>query len=478
MNIIKDLLTILPELFILVMACTILLLDLFISKRHKFLTYLFVQLTLVVATILSCNQYFLPTTHAFSGTFILDRLTVVLTIFICISSIVAFSYSRGYLKKNHIFFSEFYILGLFSVLGMLVLVSGHNFITLFLGLELFSLPIYAMVALNRDSAICSEAAIKYFVIGSLASGLLLYGLSLLYGVSRSLDISMIADSITHFSARDPVLMMGLIFVIAGIAFKLGSVPFHMWVPDVYEGAPTAVVLFLGTGAKLAGLGLAFRLLAEAMPSLQVDWHDILVVVAVLSMAIGNLAAIAQNNIKRMLAYSSIAHMGYMLLGLLAGTANGYGAALFYGITYSLMTLGAFGIVLIMNYSGYETNQIDDLRGLNNRNPWLALMMLLNMFSLAGVPPIVGFMAKVSVLEALIQVHDVWLASIALLFAIIGSYYYIRVVKVMYFEAPLDEKPVVWTKDMKITATTNGLVLLILGLIPGMLFTLCQNAFLV
>lgn len=474
---IEDFAAAIPECFVLVMACVILLLDLFIPKSAKILTYVFVQLTLIIAAVLSVIAYEHPVLVAFNGMFILDNLAVILKVGICLSSAFAFAYARGYMGKTTILYAEFYLLGLFSVLGMMVLVSAHNLIGLFLGLELFSLPVYAMVALRRESPVCSEAAIKYFVIGSLASGLLLYGLSMLYGATKSLDIAAISQVIMQTSTQhDVILMLGLVFIVAGIAFKLGAAPFHMWAPDVYEGAPTPVVLFLGTGPKLAGLGLALRLLADAMSGLSINWHDLLVVVALLSMAVGNLAAIAQTNLKRMLAYSSIAHMGYMTLGLLTATPQGYGAALFYAITYALMTLGAFGLVLIMNYSGYEASQIDDLRGLNSRNPWLALMMLLILFSLAGVPPIVGFMAKVAVLEALIHVHEVWLAAVALLFAIIGAYYYIRVVKVMYFEQPIDNRPLVYSRDMQIAFTVNGLLLLALGLMPGLLFTLCQSAF--
>ena len=473
----NDIMTIIPELFLLIMACFILLVDLFIPKNSKILTYIFVQSALVIAAFISFLQYDQLTTTAFNNAFILDNLTVIMNIFICLSSAAAFVYARGYLSKANIPYSDFYLLGLFSVVGMMVLISANNFISLFLGLELFSLPVYAMVALNRDSVIGAEAAIKYFVIGSLASGMLLYGLSMLYGVTQSLDLNIVAEKIMQTpTSHEMILVLGLVFAVAGITFKIGAVPFHMWVPDVYEGAPTPVVLFIGTGPKIAALGLAFRLLTDGLASLTVDWHNMLVVVAVLSMAVGNLAAIAQTNIKRMLAYSSIAHMGYMTLGLLTGTPQGYGAALFYVITYSLMTLAAFGLVLIMNNSGYKTSKINDLRGLNSRNPWLALMMLLAMFSLAGVPPIVGFMAKVSVLEALIRVHEVWLAAVALLFAIIGSYYYIRIVKVMYFESPVDDQPITYTRDMQIALSVNGLILLGLGLAPGFLFTLCQSAF--
>lgn len=466
-----------PEIFVLCATCFILLTDVFIGKRFPTLIYLLVQFTLIIATLLTFNQFGHEKIIIFHGTYVFDNLAVLLKILIYALSFMAFVYSRSCLPKINVPSGEYYILGLFSVLGMMVMISAHSFITLFLGLELFSLPIYAMTALRRDSSICTEAAVKYFIIGSLASGILLYGLSMLYGATKSLDISTVATAIMQISIKhELILVFGLVFVVVGLAFKLGAVPFHMWVPDVYEGAPTPVVLFLGTAPKVAGLALVFRLLTEALPSLSSHWQQMLIVVAVLSMALGNLGAIVQSNLKRMLAYSSIAHMGYMMLGLVTATSQGYGAALFYMITYALMTLAAFGLVAIMDYSGYEASKIDDLRGLNTRNPWLALMMLFTMFSLAGVPPIVGFMAKVAVIEALIGVNLVWLAAVALLFSIIGAYYYIRVVKVMYFETPLEQTPVRYSRDMQLMLTVNGCVLLVLGIVPGFLFTLCQGVF--
>jgi NADH-quinone oxidoreductase subunit N len=465
------------EIFIAGAGCLILLLDVFIGKRFPMLTYLLVQCALVIAAILTFKQFNHPTTILFNGTFVMDHLAVILKLFIYTFSFMAFVYSRAYIAKSNILNGEYYILALFSILGMMVLVSAHSFITLFLGLELFSLPLYAMIALRKDATLCTEAAIKYFIVGSLASGILLYGLSMLYGATKSLDISTVAAMTTQASPQhELILVFGLVFVVVGLAFKLGSVPFHMWVPDVYAGAPTPVILFLGTAPKIAALALLFRLLVEALPGLSMHWQPMLMIVAILSMALGNLVAIVQTNIKRMLAYSSIAHMGYMMLGLVAGTADGYGSALFYMITYGLMTLAAFGLIVMMDYSGYEADNIDDLRGLNTRNPWLALMMLFTLFSLAGVPPIVGFMAKVAVLEALIDVHLVWLAALALLFAIIGAYYYIRVVKVMYFETPLDPTPIRYSRDMQIMLTINGLVLLVLGIVPGYLFTLTHGIF--
>jgi len=467
----------LPEIFVTIAACAILLIGVFSGKRAALVTYLLVQLTLIIAAVLTFQQFNQPKEIIFHGMFVMDNLAVVMKLFIYACTFMAFVYTRAYLPTIKVPGSEYYILGLFSVLGMMVLVSAHSFITLFLGLELFSLPLYAMIGLRRDDTLCTEAAVKYFIVGSLASGILLYGLSMLYGAAKSVDISVVAQYVMQTPITDQlILVFGLVFVVVGLAFKLGSVPFHMWVPDVYEGAPSSVILFLGTAPKIAALALVFRLLTEALPGLGAYWQEMLIVVAVLSMAVGNLAAIVQTNIKRMLAYSSIAHMGYMMLGLVALTPVGYGAALFYMVTYALMTLAAFGVIVMMDYAGYRTDHIDDLRGLNSRNPWMALMMLFTMFSLAGIPPLVGFMAKLAVLDALIHVGLVWLAALALLFAIIGAYYYIRVVKVMYFEAPLDATPVRCSKDMQVMLSVNGCVLLILGIVPGFLFTLFQEVF--
>lgn len=462
----------------LLAACVTLLTGVFLGNRARLTPFVLAQLSLVIAAGLTLNQFFnMSETIAFHDMFVLDKLAILSKLCIYLFSFIAFFYARPYFSKIPALVNEYFVLGLFSVLGMMVVVSAHNFIVLFLGLELFSLPIYAMIALRRESGICTEAALKYFLIGSVASCMLLYGFSMLYGATGSLDLQGVSTSIMQTSlGHDSLLVFGLVFTVAGLAFKLGAVPFHMWVPDVYEGSPTPVVLFLGTASKIAALGLVFRLLVIALPEFSAQWQQMLMVVAILSMAVGNLAAIVQTNLKRMLAYSSIAHMGYMTLGLVAANPQGYSAALFYMITYGLMTLAAFGLVAFMNNAGYETDQIDDLRGLNSRNPWLALMMLFTLFSLAGVPPIVGFMAKVAVLEALIGVHMVWLAAVALLFAIIGAYYYIRVVKVMYFEAPTTTTPIPTTRDTQVLLTVNGCVLLLLGLFPGILFTLCQGAF--
>jgi NADH-quinone oxidoreductase subunit N len=347
---------------------------------------------------------------------------------------------------------------------MQVMVSAHSLLTIYLGLELLSLSLYAMVAFDRDSASASEAAMKYFVLGALASGMLLYGMSMIYGATGSLDVTRIAVAIGDGQDRGMILVFGLCFIVVGLAFKFGAVPFHMWVPDVYHGAPTAVTLFLGSAPKIAAFAMAMRLLSETLGQLVADWQGMLVILSVLSLAIGNVVAIAQTNLKRMLAYSTISHVGFLLLGILAGTATGYSAAMFYAITYALMAIGGFGIIILLSRAGYEADSLEDFRGLNDRSPWFALMMLILMFSMAGVPPTIGF-----------YVDMLWLALVAVFFSIIGAYYYIRVVKLMYFDTPASDAPLVMNVDLRIAVSLNGLAVLGLGLFPGGLLALCTRA---
>jgi NADH-quinone oxidoreductase subunit N len=469
---------VIPEIFLLIMGCLTLLVGVFVKgQKFKNITYLLVQLSLIVVTLLTLPHFGKQPVIALNGFFIMDNLAVLLKITIYVSGFFAFLYSRVYLRTKNIPVNEYYVLGLFSILGMMILVSSYNFLSLFLGLELTTLPIYAMVALQRDSTVCSEAGVKYFVIGTMASGMLLYGMSMLYGVTGTIGIDEVAAAIMNIATQGRlILILGLVFVVVGIAFKLGAVPFHMWVPDVYEGAPSSVTLFIASATKVAGLGMAIRLLVNAMPNLHIEWQQQLVLVSVLSIAIGNIIAIVQSNLKRMLAYSAIAHIGYMSLGLLSGTPGGYAAATFYIISYAIMTLGAFGMIVILSKAGYEMENIDDFKGLNSRNPWLACMMMLIMFSLAGIPPSVGFMAKVGVLEAVIDIHMVWLAVVAIVFAVVGSYYYIRVVKVMYFEEPDVTTAITCPLDMRVAMTVNSLAVLMLGIFPGMLFGWCHAAF--
>lgn len=467
----------LPEIFLLSMICIVLLVDLFISQRNRLLTYGLTQFTLLGTLFLVL--YLLPksSTIIFGGGFIWDPLAALLKIFILGTSCFAFVYARKYISERNVPQGEYYLLGLFSVLGMLVLVSAYNFITLFIGLEILSLPLYAMVALQRNSAVGAEAAMKYFVMGAIASSMLLYGLSMIYGATHSLDIAAVAKAITILpDDQRLILVFGLVFVVAGLAFKLGAAPFHMWIPDVYQGAMTSVTLFVGSAPKIAAVGMVIRLLIDAMPSLVGQWQQVFVILAIASIALGNIVAIVQTNLKRMFAYSAIAHIGYMSLGILSATPDGYAAAVFYIIAYAIMTLGGFALLVLLSKANIEVEQISDLRGLNARNPWLAFMMLLILFSMAGVPPSVGFFAKLGVLQALINVHMVWLATLALVFAIIGAYYYLNVVKVMYFEEPEYFTPIPVTRDACIALSFNGLIVLGLGLFPGALIELCRSVF--
>ena len=464
-----------PEIFVLGMACVILVLDLFLDARERFITYWLTQATLFGALVITLTLNVGDGTTAFSGTFIADPMSVVLKTFVYIVTAIAFLYSRHYLELRGLFKGEYYVLGLFGMLGMMVMVSAHNLLTIYLGLELLSLSLYAMVAFNRDTYACSEAAMKYFVLGALASGMLLYGMSMLYGVTGSLDISTIASLNDGQSERSIALVFALVFLVVGLAFKLGAVPFHMWVPDVYQGAPTPVTLYIGSAPKIAAFAMIMRILAEAMHGQLADWQGMLIILAVLSLAIGNVVAIAQTNLKRMLAYSTISHVGFLLLGILAGNAEGYAAAMFYIITYALMATGAFGMIILLSRAGFEADEISDFKGLNQRQPWYAFLMLILMFSMAGVPPTVGFYAKLSVLQAVIHLDMVWLAAVAVFFSVIGAFYYIRIVKVMYFDEAEDSQPLDSHFDLRFGLTMNSLAVLLLGLFPGGLMALCTSA---
>ncbi|RDI46916.1 NADH-quinone oxidoreductase subunit N [Aquicella lusitana] len=468
----------LPEMFILSMACIILLVDVFVAERYRFVTYLLVQLTLIGAFFITLPQYreYPEPIITFGGNYIVDKLAILSKLFIYVFSFFAFAYARDYIKSRRIARSEYYLLGLFSVLGMSVMASAYSFLTIYLGLELLSLVLYAMVAMYKESDLAVEAAMKYFVLGALASGLLLYGISLLYGVTGDIQIGTVAQVLEK--QQNMVPLVALIFVLGALIFKFGAVPFHMWVPDVYQGASTPTTLFIASAPKVAAFAITIRVLVQAMPSLSVTWGHVLIVIAILSMFLGNLLAIAQSNLKRMLAYSSIAHIGYTLLGILAGPYDpqGYSAAMFYISTYVLVAAGAFAIISIMSKEGIEFDKLDDYRGLNARNPWLAFMMLLLLFSMAGVPPTVGFFAKLGLLEALVQADYVWLAVLALIFALIGAYYYLRVVMLMYFEEPVDgvgSLPVIMSADMRIAISINGAAALLLGLLPSFFIDLCR-----
>jgi len=483
-----------PEIFLLAAACAILVVDLFLKDATRWVVYL-----LSLGTLLGCALLTVVVTgmtggqlaYTFNGMFVSDIMANVLKMFTYIAVVLCLVYSRTYMADRGLFRGEYFVLTLFATLGMMVMISANHFLTLYLGLELMSLCLYSLVALNRDSAISTEAAMKYFVLGALASGLLLYGMSMIYGATGTLEITEAARGATRILQGDhpskAVLAFGLVFVVAGLAFKVGVVPFHMWIPDVYHGAPSAVTLFIASGPKLAAFAMAIRLLVNGLQPLAGDtpqfpsgWQDMLIILSVLSMAIGNLAAIAQTNIKRMLAYSTISHMGFMLLGLLSGVVGGntlsaadaWSSAMFYAVVYVLMSLGAFGMVVLLSRAGFEAERLEDFKGLNARSPWFAFIMLLLMFSLAGIPPTVGFYAKLAVLQAVLAAGHVWLAVVAVMFALVGAFYYIRIVKLMYFDEPQDTGRIDARLDMSILLSANGLAVLVLGILPQPLMQLC------
>lgn len=477
----NDLLVMLPELFLVGATCLILLVDLFIKPTQRDATHWLALLALAVTGALVWRDA--PAVGesltAFNGMFIRDGVATVLKLFVLLTTALVFLYSRDYLRDRKLFVGEFYLLLLFATIGMMLLVSAGNLVTVFLGLELLTLSSYALVALNRDSAVSSEAAIKYFVLGALASGLLLYGMSMIYGATGTLDLASI-HAIADFSANSPhrnLLAFGLVFLVVGIAFKLGAAPFHMWLPDVYQGAPTSITLFISSASKLAAFGMAYRLLEGALGGMRADWTLMLAVLSVLSLAVGNLFAIAQTNLKRMLAYSTISHIGFLLLGFVNGTPAGLAAAMFYMICYALMATVAFGVIILLARVGFEAEEIDDFKGLNQRNPWYAGIMAIAMFSLAGVPPLFGFFAKLMVLKVVIDAGQLWLAIVAIIFAIIGLFYYLRVVKVMYFDAPTDNAPLLLPADptFRWALSLNGLALLVLGVAWSPLLELCNRA---
>ena len=477
----------LPEVLLLVGACVVMIADLFVKSERRTASFTIAQVVLLLCALATLGIQWISGTsrfQLFNGLFVSDVMANLLKFTAYITVSVVLVYARQYLLDRNLFRGEFLSLLLFALLGMMLMISANSLLMVYLGLELLSLCLYAMVALNRDSAASTEAAMKYFVLGALASGMLLYGMSMIYGATGSLSIPEIARQIgilSHDSTQHAFLVFGLVFVVSGIAFKLGVVPFHMWIPDVYHGAPTAVTLVIGTAPKLAAFAMAIRLLGTGLVDLAHDWQQMLAILSVLSMAVGNIAAIAQTNLKRMLAYSTIAHMGFMLLGLLSGWVDGnllnkadaYTAAMFYTIVYVLMSLGSFGALVFLSSKGFECENLEDLRGLNRRNPWYAFLILLLMFSLAGVPPTVGFYAKLAVLSAAVSAGQVWIAVAAVFFSLIGAYYYLRIVKLMYFDEPKDAAPFAGQAfGPRVLLSINGLALLVLGLFPQFLMTLC------
>ena len=471
---VPDLLPASAEIFLLGMTCVVLLVDVWLAERYRRFTYQLSQASLAGAALLVLATFPEARITTFGGAFVADQMAAVLKTFLLVVSGFGFFYSRIHLEPRGSMRGEYFVLGLFAVLGMMVLVSAGGFLTLYLGLELLSLSLYAMVALDRDSRLGCEVAMKYFVLGALASGMLLYGISMIYGSTGRLDFTEIAAALAAPGAMRLTMVLGLVFVVVGVAFKLGAVPFHMWVPDVYEGAPTPVTLFIATAPKIAAFGMLMRALVDGLGALSADWSQMLAVLAVLSMAAGNVIAIAQTNIKRMLAYSAIAHVGFIFVGMASGTPAGYAASMFYVLTYALMALGGFAMVIWLGRAGMEADRLDDFKGLNDRNPWFAFMMLILMLSMAGAPPFVGFWAKWSVLREVIAAGMTWLAVVAVLFSVIGLFYYLRVVRLMYFEAPRDAAPVTALTDMKVVVSANALAILALGIYPGALLNLCAT----
>src|SRR5438067_6260296 len=483
-----DHLPVLPEVLLLLGACGLMIFDLYVKHEGRGASAVFAQIVLALCALATLFIKFHTREHIylFNGLFVVDHLANLLK-FVCYLAVsAALVYSRSYLVERGMLRGEFMSLLLFSLLGMMVLISANSFLTVFLGLELMSLCLYALVALNRDSAISTEAAMKYFVLGALSSGLLLYGMSMIYGATGTLTINEVAREVARQvgSPADRTLpVFGLVLGMAGLAFKLGVVPFHMWIPDVYHGAPTPVTLIIGSGPKVAAFAMAVRLLVNALPALAPDWQQMLALLAILSIALGNITAIAQSNLKRMLAYSAIAHMGFMPLGLLSGFVHdnwnsrddAYSAALFYMIVYAVMSVGAFGMLVYLSHAGFECENLEDMRGLNRRHPWYAFLMLLIMFSLAGIPPTAGFYAKLAVFQAAVAAGHVWLAVAAVLLSLVGAFYYLRVVKLMYFDDPVGVSTVRHQPVGGVVLSANGLFLLLLGVLPQSLMAICAAA---
>jgi NADH-quinone oxidoreductase subunit N len=475
MDLMTNLMPAAAEIFLLVMVCVILIADLLIRQTDRLITYMLVQFTLLGCALITVGTHENGVAHAFHNMFVDDLMSDVLKLLTYMAMSMMLVYSRQYLTVRGLFSGEFMALALFAMLGMMVMISANHFLTLYLGLELLSLSLYAMVALQRDSAVATEAAMKYFILGALASGLLLYGMSMMYGATGSLELGAVANVIQSGSADKNLLVFGLVFMVSGLAFKLGVVPFHMWVPDVYHGAPTAMTMLIGSAPKLAAFAFVVRILAESLQPLVQHWSGMLIILAIASMALGNITAIAQTNLKRMLAYSTIAHMGFMLLGLISGGVEGYGTSMFYAVVYVLMSLGAFGMIMLLSRQGFEADTLDDFKGLNQRSPWLAFLMLLLMLSMAGIPPTVGFYAKFSVLNAVVDAGLVWLAIVAVLFSLIGAFYYLRIIKLMYFDAPESHTQISVDSDAVWLMSMNALGVLVLGLLPNQLMSVCAVA---
>ncbi|SDX16678.1 NADH-quinone oxidoreductase subunit NuoN [Lysobacter enzymogenes] len=470
-----DIMPLLPELVVVVGAFALLMLDLFVEERNRIVSHVFSILVVAAATALIA---FDVGGHGsvLSGMFVRDTAADVLKLGIGVVGILSLIYTWPYLRARGLYKGEVSVLMLFAIAGMMFLVSAGSLTMVYVGLEMLALCSYALVAVDRDSPLASEAAIKYFVLGALASGLLLYGLSLIYGATGSLMLDQIAVA-ASVGPRSMLLITGVVFVVAGIAFKFGAAPFHMWLPDVYQGAPTPITLFIGAAPKLAAFGMTYRLLEVGAGGLDDHWRLLLAGLAVLSLAIGNLSALLQTNLKRLLAYSTVSHVGFLFVGMAGGGAQGFAAAMFYAISYAVMTSAAFGAIIVMSSRGFEADKIDDYKGLNTRNPWLAGMILCVMASLAGLPPFLGFWAKLAVLKAALQGDMLWLAIVGIVFAVIGAFYYLRVIKAMYFDEPEGKLPAPSEdRPLRVVFGVNALALLALGIAWNPIMEWCQRAF--
>jgi NADH-quinone oxidoreductase subunit N len=480
------------EIFLVVASCAILLIDMFQKEGKRTLTYILSLLTLVGCAVITYGDFAAgTTTYTFYNMYVSDPMANLLKLFTYLAVGITLVYSRQYAGERGMMSGnmggEFYVLALFTTLGQMIMISGNNMLPIYLGLELMSLSLYALVAMRRDHAISTEASMKYFILGSLASGFMLYGISMIYGATGSLDLTTIYKLVSAGAANHTILVFGLVFVVAGMAFKLGAVPFHMWVPDVYQGSPTAVTLLLGAAPKLASFAMMLRILVEGLLPMAFDWQQMLLALAVLSLVIGNLTAIAQTNLKRMLAYSTIAQLGFVLLGMMSGVigsrdaasaanaATAYSASMYYVITYVLTTLGSFGLIMMLARAGFEAEEVTDFKGLARRSPWYAIVMTVLMFSLAGVPPMMGFMAKWAVLQAVVATGQYWLAIVAVLASLIGAFYYLRVVKVIWFDDAVDVSPISAPMDMRVALSLNGVLVVLLGVMPGSLLAGCLSA---
>ena len=464
-----------PEIVLAALVCILLIADAWLKDHERHVSYWLAIVALLGTAVLTATTLGQPTVVTFQGLFVADLMSQLLKVATLVTVAATLMLGRSYLEARGMLSGEFLCLAIFGTLGMMVMISAQHFLTLYLGLELMALSQYAVVALQRDSARATEAGMKYFVLGALSSGLLLYGLSMIYGATGSLELTRVAYAIEHGQSHAMLGVFGLVFVVAGIAFKLGAAPFHMWIPDVYHGAATPATLLVGGAPKIAAFAFVMRLLANGLQGLSGDWQQMLVVLAVASMAVGNVVAIAQSNLKRMLAYSTISHMGFLLLGILSAGNSGYASAMFYLLVYVVMTLGSFGMILLLSRAGFEAENIDDFRGLNQKSKWYAFVMLVLMFSLTGLPPTAGFFAKLAVLEAALEAGFTWLVVVAVLLSVVGAFYYLRIVRMMYMDAPAGEITIDRRIETRWILSAIAVVVIVLGIVPSWLMDLCVRA---